>query len=334
MHKTLGQRDPAAAFPLEHGRDDADERRQANRAVAVSAIGLAATGLVELLLAVFTGSVGLLGDAIHNLSDVSTSAVVFLGFRLSRRPPTERYPYGMERAEDLAGIGIAVVIWASAAFAGYESIRKLIEHGHTSHIAAGIAGAALGIIGNQVVARYKLVVGKRINSATLIADARHSWLDALSSAGALVGLVAVAFGLPWGDPLAGLLVTAFICHVGYEVTKDVVHRLADGVDPEVITTAESAAGSVPGVIHAHARARWTGRTLRVEVEGWVDPELTAKDADALGRLVADQITRQLPEAGSFTWTTRAAPGPRTSGGPGPHGQRRSVLDGPQVDRGG
>jgi len=307
VHKTLGQRDPAAAFPLAHGRDDADERRQANRAIAVSAIGLGATGLVELLLAVFTGSVGLLGDAIHNLSDVSTSAVVFLGFRLSRRPPTEKYPYGLERAEDLAGIGIAAVIWASAAFAGYESVRKLIEHGPTSHVGAGIIGALLGIVGNQVVARYKLVVGRRINSATLIADARHSWLDALSSAGALLGLIAVALGQPWGDPLAGLVVTAFICHVGYQVTKDVVHRLADGVDPEVITTAEAAAGSVRGVIHAHARARWTGRTLRIEIEGWVDPEMTAKDADALGRQVADQISRQLPEAGSLTWTTRAAP---------------------------
>jgi len=307
VHKTLGQRDPAAAFPLAHGRDDADERRQANRAIAVSAIGLGATGLVELLLAVFTGSVGLLGDAIHNLSDVSTSAVVFLGFRLSRRPPTEKYPYGLERAEDLAGIGIAAVIWASAAFAGYESVRKLIEPGPTSHVGAGIIGALLGIVGNQVVARYKLVVGRRINSATLIADARHSWLDALSSAGALLGLIAVALGQPWGDPLAGLVVTGFICHVGYQVTKDVVHRLADGVDPEVITTAEAAAGSVPGVIHAHARARWTGRTLRVEIEGWVDPDLTAKDADALGRQVADQISRQLPEAGSLTWTTRAAP---------------------------
>jgi cation diffusion facilitator family transporter len=307
MHKTSGQRDPAVAFPLPSTRDDAQERRQANRAIAVSAIGLAATGLVELLLAVVTGSVGLLGDAIHNLSDVSTSAVVFLGFRLSRRPPTERYPYGLERAEDLAGIGIAVVIWASAAFAGYESIRKLIEHGHTTHLAVGIVGAAIGIIGNQVVARYKLVVGKRINSATLIADARHSWLDALSSAGALAGLVAVALGQSWGDPVAGLAVTAFICHVGYEVTTDVVHRLADGVDPDVITTAETAAGSVPGVIHAHARARWTGRTLRVEIEGWVDPGLPARDADALGRLVADSLSRQLPEAGSFTWTTRAAP---------------------------
>ena len=275
--------------------------------MAVSAIGLGATGLVELLLALVTGSVGLLGDAIHNLSDVSTSAVVFLGFRLSRRPPTDRYPYGLERAEDLAGVGIAVVIWASAAFAGFESVRKLIHHGPTAHVAAGIAAAVLGILGNLLVAWYKRRVGKRINSATLLADARHSWLDALSSAGALAGLIAVAFGQPWGDPVAGLAVTAFICHVGYDVTKDVVHRLADGVDPEIITTAETAAGSVPGVIHAHARARWTGRTLRVEIEGWVDPDLPAKGADAIGRQVADRLSYLLPQAGSFTWTTRAAP---------------------------
>src|SRR3984957_4620620 len=229
MHKTSGVRDPAAAFTLPAGRDDARDRREANRAIGISAAGLAVTGLAELLLALLTGSVGLLGDAIHNLSDVSTSAVVFVGFRLSRRPPTDRYPYGLERAEDLAGVGIAVVIWASAAFAGYESVRKLIEHGHTSHVGLGIAGAIIGIVGNQVVARYKMRVGRRINSATLIADARHSWLDALSSAGALVGLIAVALGWSWGDPVAGIAVTIFICHVGYEVTADVMRRLGGGV---------------------------------------------------------------------------------------------------------
>jgi divalent metal cation (Fe/Co/Zn/Cd) transporter len=217
------------------------------------------------MLAVPTGSVGLLGDAIHNLSDVSTRAVVFLGFRLSRRPATGRYPYGLERAEDLAGIGIALVIWTSAAFARYKSVRPLIGHGHTTHVGAGIAGALLGIVGNHVAARYK------------------------------------------GDPVAGVAVTWFICHVGYEATKDVVRRLADGIDPQLITTAEAAAGSVPGVVHAHARARWTGRTLRVEIEAWVDPELTARQADALGRLVADEISRQLPKAGSLTWAARAAP---------------------------
>jgi cation diffusion facilitator family transporter len=307
MHKTAGVRDPAVAFPLPSTRDDVQERRDADRAVGVSAIGLAVTGIVELLLAVLTGSVGLLGDAIHNLSDVSTSAVVFLGFRLSRRGPTEQYPYGLDRAEDLAGVGIAIVIWASAVFAGYASIRKLVGHGPTGHLALGIAGAVLGIVGNQVVARYKLVVGRRISSATLVADARHSWLDALSSAGALAGLVAVALGFRLGDPIAGLAVTVFICHVGYEVSKDVVHRLADGVDPAVITAAEAAAGSVDGVIHAHARARWTGRTLRVEVEGWVDPALTVSGADALGQQVARAVAGELPEMGSFTWATRAAP---------------------------
>jgi Co/Zn/Cd efflux system component len=89
---TTGVRDPAAAFPLPSARDDASDRRAANRAVPVSAVRLAGTGLIELLLAIVTGSVGLLGDAIHNLSDVSTSAVVFLGFRLSKRPASERYP--------------------------------------------------------------------------------------------------------------------------------------------------------------------------------------------------------------------------------------------------
>jgi divalent metal cation (Fe/Co/Zn/Cd) transporter len=84
----------------------------------------------------------------------------------------------------------------------------------------------------------------------------------------------------------------------------VARRLADGVDPVVITTAEAAAGSVPGVIHAHARAR-TGRTLRVGIEGWVDPELPVRDADALGGQVAAALARQLPEAGSLTWTVRA-----------------------------
>src|ERR1700680_199173 len=112
--------------------DDAAHRRDANRAVGVPAAGLALTGLVELSLAVITGSVALLGDAIHNLSDVSTSAVVFLGFLGGKKPASRSHPYGYERAEDLAGLGVALVIWLSALFAGYESYRKLVGHGRTT----------------------------------------------------------------------------------------------------------------------------------------------------------------------------------------------------------
>ena len=169
------------SFPLAAAVDDRDERHQANRAVAVSAAGLALTGLVELVIALVSGSVALLGDALHNLSDVSTSLLVFVGFRASRRAATPRYPYGYERAEDLAGVGVAAVIWASAAVAGTESVAKLVHHGTTQHLGWGIAAAAAGILGNQLVARYKLAVGRRIQSATMIADAKHSWLDALVS---------------------------------------------------------------------------------------------------------------------------------------------------------
>jgi cation diffusion facilitator family transporter len=97
-----------------------------------------------------------------------------------------------------------------------------------------MVGAVLGVAGNQVVARYKARVGRRIQSATLQADARHSWLDALSSLGALIGLAVVALGYPVGDPIAGFAVTLFILHVGYEVTSELVHHLMDGVDPDVL----------------------------------------------------------------------------------------------------
>lgn len=304
MHETTGTREPSASFDLPLMHDDAADRRQANRAVGVSALGLAVTGLLELAVGLISGSVALLSDALHNLADVSTSLAVFVGFRVSRRSATARYPFGYERAEDLAGVGIAVVIWASAVLAGVESVHKLLENGTTSHLGWGIAAAAFGILGNQVVARYKRRVGRRINSATLIADAQHSWLDALSSAGALLGLLAVLLGVRWADGVAGLVVTGFICHVGWEVTTDITHRLMDGVDPEIITTTETVAADVPGVRHAHARARWTGRTLRVEVEGWVDADSTVARADEIGQQVAARVAEALPEVRNFTWTAR------------------------------
>jgi cation diffusion facilitator family transporter len=303
MHRQTGTREPATF--LIPSPDDADERRQANRAVGVSALGLLATGLVELVIGLLSGSVALLSDALHNLSDVSTSVLVFVGFRASRRRATDRYPYGYERAEDLAGVGIAVVIWASAALAGAESIDKLVQHGSTRYVGWGIAGAAVGIIGNQLVARYKFTVGRRINSATMIADAKHSWLDALSSAGALVGLLGVLAGFGWADGVAGLLVTGFICHVGWEVTAEVAHRLMDGVEPEVVMLAESLAGEVSGVQHAHARARWTGRTLHVEIEGWLDGRTSVADADRIGQAVAERLSAGLPDMRAFTWAARA-----------------------------
>jgi divalent metal cation (Fe/Co/Zn/Cd) transporter len=242
--------------PIRH--DEAEHRSAANRALLYSAMGLGASGGIEFIVALFTHSVGLLGDSLHNLSDVSTSLVVFLGFWVSKRPASQGHPYGYDRAEDIAGIGVALAIWSSAVFAGTESIWKLVHHGETVHLGWGIAAAVVGIAGNQAVARYKGRVGKRIQSATLLADARHSWLDAISSLGAAAGLLAVALGFPLGDPIAGLAITLMICHVGYELLDE----------------AENGALSVPGVKSIRARGRWAGRSLRIDVRAELDASIT------------------------------------------------------------
>ncbi len=228
---------------------------------------------------------------------MSTSAVVFLGFRVSKRPASASHPYGYERAEDLAGLGVAMVIWVSAVFAGYESYRKLTGHGTTTDVWLGMAGAVLGIAGNQAVAWYKRRVGKRIGSLTLIADARHSWLDAISSLGALTGLALVAAGYRWGDPVAGLAITLFICHVGYEVTRDMLARLMDGLDPGDLDAAQTAAAAVPGIRSAAVRGRWMGRTLLLEVETRLDGSMPLADADQISRQVEAAVIRAVPAAG-------------------------------------
>ncbi len=311
--------------------DDQPQRAAANRAIAVSAIGLGLTGMLELAIAVLGGSVALLSDALHNLSDVSTSAAMFVGFRFSKRRATSSHPYGYERAEDLAGAVVAIAVWASAVAAAVVSVRKLTGHGQTTHLDLGMAAAAVGIVGNQVVARYKRRVGRQINSRTLLADAKHSWLDALSSAGALAGLVGVALGLRWADGVAGLVVTLFIAHAGYEITSDVVAHLMDGVEPEVLARAETASLTVPGVDHVHVRGRWSGRSLVLEVEGFVTGGLRVTEAQALGRQVQAAVAA-VTGCRAVLWSSRAVP----SGGPrGPERRSpRSRAAVPEVPSGG
>jgi len=185
------------------------------------------------------------------------------------------------------------------------SYHKLTQHGGTTHLGLGMGAAVIGILGNQLVARYKLAVGRRIQSATLVGNAQHSWLDALSSAGAFLGLAAVAIGWRWGDPLAGFAVTCFIIHVGWDVTRELLQHLMDGVDPDVVAAAEHAAGSVPAVHHAHVRARWMDRSLLVEVEGFVDSDCTVEDGERIGRAVEEAVFQTVPASRAVVWCPRA-----------------------------
>ena len=309
MHE-LGTQQRFDPFPPNTFEGDAEHRHAANRALLCSQpLGLTLTGGIEFAIALVSGSVGTarrrhpqpgrrlhLAGGLHRLPSLASEA-------------SASHPYGYERAEDLAGLGVALVIWASAVFAGYVSIHKLAHHGTTSHLGLGVAAAAVGIVGNQIVARYKLRVGTRIQSNTLVADAKHSWLDAIASAGALLGLVGVACGLWWADGVAGLLVTGFIVHVGWEVTSD-VRQPPDGQrGSRILAGAESAALAVPGVDHVHVRARWLGRTLLVEVEGFIAGSVLLDDTEATGSAVRQAISAAVPEVRAVVWSPHALPTP-------------------------
>jgi divalent metal cation (Fe/Co/Zn/Cd) transporter len=111
----------------------------------------------------------------------------------------------------------------------------------------------------------------------------------------------------WADGVAGLLVTGFIVHVGWEVTSDVVSHLMDGVDPDVLAAAESSALTVPGVDHVHVRARWLGRSLLVEVEGFMAGQVLLTDTEATGSLVRDSILGAVPEVRAVVWAPHTLP---------------------------
>lgn len=277
------------------GRDEAN-RRRAMRAILFSSLGLLLTSTFELFITALSGSVALLSDALHNLGDVFTTVGVYFGFRASKKLPTARYPYGYGRAEDLGAIAIVAAIWGSAVLAGWQSYDKLVSHRGTSHLILGMVAASIGIVGNQVVARYKLKVGRDINSAPLIVDARHSWLDAIASAGALIGLIGVALGFRAADPIAGFAITALIIHIGIDATRDVASRLMDVHDEDVGTAVRDAALMVTGVLDVgDVRVRWLGRELEVRLLVRLPPDTPLAQAHDVAHEVRERVRAEVPD---------------------------------------
>lgn len=275
------------------------------RAILISSGGLTVTSLLELFIALISGSVALLSDALHNLGDVFTTVGIYFGFRMSRRSATARYPYGFGRAEDLAGVVVVAAIWVSAGIAFYQSYEKLVSGRPTTELTFGMAAAVIGIVGNQIVARYKSRVGREINSAPLIVDAKHSLLDSAASAGALVGLIGVALGFPQADPLAGFAIGLLIVHIGLDATKEVAERLMDANDEALAATATAAALGVPGVLRVEdVRARWLGRESEIRVRCDLSPELSMRQATEIADRVATEISRQMPDAREVVVLTR------------------------------
>ena len=137
-----------------------ESSREGMRALWISLGVLGVTALAQAVVVVWSGSVALLGDTIHNVADALTAVPLGIAFTLGRRAPTRRYTYGYGRAEDLAGIVIVLMIAASSVLAGYEAIRRLADPQPVDHLWAVAAAGVVGFVGNELVARYRIRVGR------------------------------------------------------------------------------------------------------------------------------------------------------------------------------
>jgi cation diffusion facilitator family transporter len=209
---------------------------------------------------------------------------------ISSRAANQRYTYGYYRAEDLAGIFIVLVIIASATASAVESIQKLTSGNIPTQIYLSMAATLVGVAGNELLAQYKISVGKRINSVSLIADGHHSRIDGLTSLAAFIGLLGVKLGFPKADPIAGIVITIVIGTVVFSTSRSVMQRLLDAVDPHVVPSIITIASAVPGVEQVtDVRARWVGHTLHVVMNIEVDAELTLVKAHAIAEEVRHQL---------------------------------------------
>jgi cation diffusion facilitator family transporter len=268
-----------------HGAPDADEALEGSaegiRAVKVSLIGLLITAVLQGAVVVFSGSVALLADTIHNLSDALTAVPLWIAFILGRRAANRRYTYGYGRAEDIAGLVIVAMIALSATLAAWESVRKMFHPEPIQHLGWVMTAAVIGFIGNEAVAMYRIRVGQRIGSAALVADGQHARADGLTSLAVLLGALGVMAGFPLADPLVGLLITGAILVILKDAVREVWWRLMDAVDPSLVEQLEQAA-RVPGVQEVDdVRVRWIGHTLHAEANVLVDESLSTAEGHAI-----------------------------------------------------
>ncbi|MCU1692223.1 MAG: putative cation efflux protein [Frankiales bacterium] len=265
------------------------------RALKVSLVVLGLTALMQGLVVLYTGSVALLGDTLHNLSDALTAVPLAIAFTLGRRPPTRRYTYGYGRAEDLAGVVIVLFILASSVVAAYEAVRRLLSPQDVDHLGAVAVAGLIGFVGNELVARYRINVGREIGSAALVADGLHARTDGYTSLAVVVGAIGVALGFDRADPVVGLLISVAILFVLKDAARTVYRRLMDAVDEPLLASVEQVLRETPGVLAlGDVRARWIGHDLRAECEVVVGGTLSLVEGHRIAEEAMHRLVHQVP----------------------------------------
>lgn len=270
-----------------------DQRRSALR------VTLAGFCLNLLLISLkFAGGVlghsqALIADAVHTISDLFTDAVVLWGLKMGQAPPDVNHHFGHARLETMSSAMVGLMLVGVAVYLGLGASFDIYHHSvyHPNWLA--VLAAAISIASKEVLYRYTVVVGRRIKSAVVMANAWHHRSDALSSVAVLLGVGAAAINPDWHflDAYAAFLVSFFILKAGLDIVWRALKEFTDTAPkPEVLAQVKECALGVESVLEVHdLKARMSGGRYQMELHIEVDGSLTVKE----GHRIAKQVEKCL-----------------------------------------
>jgi cation diffusion facilitator family transporter len=269
--------------------------------------------LAKVLFGLSSGAISILSDGLHSVTDSASNVVAMVGVRLASRPPDDDHPYGHRKFETMASVGILLFLLVALVQVLVTAVDRLRAGGapEVSMASFGVMGLTLAV--NLMVVAYERREGRRLVSEVLMADARHTTSDILTSCAVIVALWGVWAGYPAADAWAALLVAGFIAYACWGVFDETSRILGDRI---VIAESDvsDVVRAVPGVIGCHQiRTRGSADHVFLDLHVWLPPEMTLHDAHALSHVVKDRIMQRFPQIKDALIHIEPPPAARSSG---------------------
>ena len=271
-----------------------------------------------------SGAISILSDGFHSLTDAASNVVGLVGVRAAVRPPDEDHPYGHRKYETVAAAAVTVFLLLVFVEVLRNAFNHLTGRSAPHEIAlTGLVVMVLTVVVNVFVIRYESREAERLASEVLLADAMQTRGDVWTSLTVIAALVGARSGLPILDPLAALVVAAFIAHAGYQIARATTRILSDRI---VIAESDLAqvVMSVPGVLGCHQiRTRGSADHVFLDLHVWLPPNMPLTDAHALSHVVKDRLMARYPQIADAIIHIEPPPSPAPVPEPAPARQAPS-----------
>ena len=249
---------------------------------------------LKSLVGFSTGSMAVIADAVHSLTDVFNNVIAWIVIRASNEPADREHPYGHKKFEMLAVFVLATLLSTIAIEIAIRSLTRETLQPQTSVWGLYLMIVVLTI--NIAVATWQRYWARKLESAILLADASHTFADVLTTIVVIIGWQLSVHGYPWLDTVCALGVAAVILYLALGLFRSVIPVLVDemAIEPEELTIAIS---TVQGVINVpRVRSRWVGSDRAVDVIVTVSPDLSTVESHAIADAVEQLLESQFDVA--------------------------------------